>query len=156
MIDMERIVAQLIKEKGVLLAVLLFLLVVVLVRPSVKGELRDVQIGDTRIQVSVADDDKEREQGLSGVSNLPENEGKLFIFQEETTPGFWMKDMAFPLDIIWISKEGSIVALTEDLSPSSYPDIVSPPVPVTMVLEVNAGFAQRHGIHEGQFVTFKK
>lgn len=123
--------------------------------------ITSVTIGTTTIEVQIADTEAEREQGLSDRASLAPNSGMLFVFQQPTTPGFWMKDMNFSLDMLFIDQNGNIVTLDQNLPPSSYnrqdPQssvIYYPRVPIEYVLEIPAGFAAAHGIAEGQLVTF--
>src|SRR3989344_6562762 len=61
-----------------------------------------LSIGETQLIVEIADTDVTRENGLSDRLTLPENAGMLFIFNTDDYHHFWMKDMNFPLDLIWI------------------------------------------------------
>ena len=72
----------------------------------------------------------------------------LFVFDKPDTYGFWMKDMRFPIDIIWISGDKVIYVLSE-VHPDSYPNLFKPPIPVDKVLEINAGLSRKLGITEG-------
>lgn len=113
-------------------------------------------IGDTDIVVEVADNSGSRERGLSNRKNLAANSGMLFIFPQSQMEIFWMKDMNFPLDFIWINKN-QVVNLTENVPPPSQnngnPMIISSTVPVDKVLEVNAGFIKNHQIKNGDIVV---
>jgi uncharacterized membrane protein (UPF0127 family) len=60
-----------------------------------------------------------------------------------------MKEMNFPLDMIWIDGEGNIVDITRDATPESYPTVFTPVVPAQYVLEVSGGFSTAHDIHIG-------
>lgn len=113
-----------------------------------------VTIGDTSIRVGVADTESERTQGLSGRRELAEGEGLLFVFPEEGTPGFWMKDMHFAIDIIWISSSGSIIGIERNIAPETFPEAFFPPSPVRLVLEVPGGFSDAHDIEIGANATF--
>lgn len=121
-----------------------------------KVQTPEVIIGTTHIPVTVADDPIEREQGLSNTPFLKANTGKLFIFESSSRPGFWMKDMQYSIDIIWISPDWHIVDITERATPESYPTLFFPREDVQYVLEVNAGFAKANDITIGQSVVFKK
>src|SRR3989304_6446445 len=68
-----------------------------------------VVIAGTTINVEIAQTEAEREQGLSGHKPLADDEGMLFIFDKPGYHGFWMKDMLFSIDIIWISADKKIV-----------------------------------------------
>ena len=82
---------------------------------------------------------EERAQGLSGRSGLTDDEGMLFIFDYDARHGFWMKDMLFALDIIWLDADMNVVHAETDVSPDTYPRSFVPTVPARYVLEINAG-----------------
>jgi uncharacterized membrane protein (UPF0127 family) len=111
-----------------------------------------VTIGSVDIPVTIADSPQEQEQGLSGTDSLDEGSGELFVFNTVGKYGFWMKDMNYPLDLIWIDEKLNIVAISKDISPNTYPTIFNPPTDVKYVLEVNAGFSTKHGITENQLI----
>lgn len=113
-----------------------------------------VRIGGTDVRVVVADTPATRVQGLSGTDFLAEGEGMLFMFPEEAQYGFWMKDMNFSIDIIWLSREWVVVDMAENVSPESYPTSFSPSKPALYVLEVPAGFAKSHNIAVGAEAAF--
>ena len=112
-----------------------------------------VVLGGQEISVSVADTANERTQGLSGRESLESNEGMLFMFPEEGMYSFWMKDMRFSIDMLWISSQGDVVHLEHGVSPASYPTAFSSSVPAQYVLEVPAGFSNTHGIKIGDRAT---
>lgn len=113
-----------------------------------------VEIGDAAIVADIADTDSLREQGLSHRAGLRENEGMLFIFQEDAMHSFWMKDMLFSIDMIWISADKKVVYIVANAAPETYPSSFVPTEPARYVLEVPAGFAARHGISVGSIATF--
>ncbi|MBI2908391.1 MAG: DUF192 domain-containing protein [Chloroflexi bacterium] len=114
-------------------------------------------IGQTRVCVEIAETPEATERGLSGRDPLAGNQGMLFIFQYSGVYPFWMKEMKFPLDFIWIA-EGKVVDLTENvpLSPEGPLPLYRPRVPITWVLEVNAGFVAQHGIKIGDSVALDR
>jgi len=83
------------------------------------------------------------------MEKLVEVDGMLFVFEEEKRHPFWMKDMHFPIDIIWISGERKVLEITYGVSPETYPDIFQPQQPVKYVIEVEAGRAEEINIEEG-------
>ena len=89
--------------------------------------------------MEIANTDAERTQGLSGRASLPAGTGLLFVFESPGKYGFWMKDMNFPIDIVWLGDGMLPVGIEKNVSPDSYPQVFYPPVPVRYVLEVNAG-----------------
>lgn len=86
-----------------------------------------------------------RAQGLSGRTELPSGYGMLFVFDLPDRYGFWMKDMLLPIDLIWLADDGTILGITENVSPDSYPKPFFPPVPVRLVLETRVGEAAAQG-----------
>jgi hypothetical protein len=109
-----------------------------------------VRVGDASVRVEVADDEASRERGLSGRDELPPDNGMLFVLPNDR-PSFWMKGMRFPLDIVWIN-HGRVVDVTARI-PVPGPDgalpTYSPRRPANRALEVNAGWAARHGVRRG-------
>lgn len=99
-----------------------------------------VYLSATALTVTLADEQEERIQGLSGVHSLRDFQGKLFVFDTDDKHGFWMKDMLFPIDIIWINKDLEVVYIKEDVAPNTYPEVFGPPVDARFVLEMNAHF----------------
>ena len=116
---------------------------------------RILRIKDCRIKVEVADTPGAREKGLMFRENLPENSGMLFIFDEEASAGFWMKNMRIALDMIWIDSNKRIVDITKNALPCAddCPSIF-PKSPVKYVLEVNSGFTDAHNIVVSDRVEF--
>lgn len=114
-----------------------------------------LQIGDTQIQAKLARTAAEKGKGLGKVSSLPENEGMFFVMDKIAYHPFWMKDMQFPLDLIWISGK-KIVDITENVPVSleKNPPVIRPKKPANYVLEVNAGFVQRHNIHLDDVIEY--
>lgn len=110
-------------------------------------------IGATTLAVDVADTDEERVQGLSGRPSLAEGTGLFFVFEEDSAWGIWMKDMRFPIDIIWADASGTIVTIAHEVSPETYPEVFMPTAPARYVLEVPAGYAKKAGIAEGQKIV---
>lgn len=105
-----------------------------------------ITINGNQIEVEIVRTPEEQMRGLSGRESLAENGGMLFVYEEPLIPSFWMKDMNFPLDIIWIGEDKKIVDITENMLPETYPQTFQPKASVRYVLEVNAGWTQAHGI----------
>lgn len=105
------------------------------------------------VEAEVADTQAKRELGLSNRTHLPEGRGMWFVFAGDGLWSFWMKDTLIPLDILWVSANGTIVTIAHQVKPESYPQAYAPTSPARYVLEVPAGFASRHGIAEGQKVV---
>ena len=112
------------------------------------------------VTLELARTETEREKGLGGHAPLGERDGMLFIFDQPGTHSFWMKGMIFALDMMWIDG-GKVVHLERNVPPpapgtpeSAYP-IYTPRAAARYVLEVNAGFAGRHGIDLGTPVELR-
>ncbi len=99
--------------------------------------------------VEVADTKSSRELGLSGRLMMGRHEGMLFVFPVPGRYGFWMKDMNFPLDIIWINQNGIVVEVERNADPSSYPKTFMNSSPASYVLELSAGEAEKQGVYIG-------
>lgn len=97
-----------------------------------------------------ANTQEEQNTGLSGKKCIRSDEAMLFIFEKPSTYGFWMKDMNFPIDIIWLDGSKKVVSIESDVHPSTYPRIYYPSEPALFVLEVSAGASSQSPITIGQ------
>ena len=102
----------------------------------------NIEIGDKKYKVEIAKTEEERAVGLSNRTNLPEDEGMLFVFTEPQEVSFWMKDTSIPLDIIFIDDDEEVIQVSKG-EPNSEKQITVENV--LYVLEVN----QDSGIKEG-------
>lgn len=119
-----------------------------------QSEKLQLSIKGTYLTAYVADTDQEKIAGLSNRPSLGSSEGMLFVYDQPLTPSFWMKDMRFPIDIIWIGEDKKIVFVHENVSPDTFPRTFAPPSPVKYVLEVQSGFSKARGISSGDLVDF--
>lgn len=104
--------------------------------------------------LEVASTEQSRELGLGNRSSLPTDHGMLFVFDHAAPECFWMKDMHFPLDIIWLTSDKKVVHIEHSVSPSTYPNSFCPVEPVKYVIELNAGMANNVDIRIGQPLDF--
>ena len=118
----------------------------------IENRFYGVIINDIGIDVRVADTQQKRVQGLSGVDKLASNEGLLMVFDTPDYQGIWMKDMLFPIDIIWIDNSLTIIDITPAATPESYPKVFEPQSPTRFILEMNARAATSFGFKVGQKV----
>ncbi len=105
-------------------------------------------------RAEVVDTPQAVEKGLSGRQSLAPDAAMLFVFDEAKTWCFWMKDMEFSLDILWLDDSKTIVAVESDLAPETYPQDYCPPKPALYVVEVRAGTADQLGLKPGAQVSF--
>lgn len=109
-----------------------------------------VTVGSTTLSILLAATPEDRQRGLSGRASLEKNQGMLFVFDAPGYWGFWMKEMHFPIDIIWLDAAARVVTVARDVSPSSYPEVLHSTKPAQYVLELVAGESRALGIVEGQ------
>ena len=116
-------------------------------------------INDHCIHLLIAKNDATRTKGLSDKTSLGPNEGMLFIFEQSGDYPFWMPDMHFPIDIIWLDQNKKVVFIAHNAQPcpskSDCPNI-EPKKEALYVLEVNAGFAKKHNIGIGNNIILSK
>jgi uncharacterized membrane protein (UPF0127 family) len=117
-------------------------------------------VGAASFEVEPAITSAQHTQGLSGRPTLPTDTGMLFIFEQESKLTFWMIDMRFALDMVWIGAGCTVVDITfnapppeADQTPDQLPRF-APGVPAQYVLEINAGEADSAGIKPGDPVLF--
>lgn len=125
--------------------------------PTVIVAVPSVMIGTATIAVELATTTVAVQKGLSGRPSLAADSGMLFIFSKSDTYRFWMPDMHFPLDMIWINN-GKVVDISANATSAfnaANPTFYTPKSPAKDVLEVNAGYSAAHGIEPGDLVTFE-
>jgi len=113
-----------------------------------------VQVGGKTVRVTVADTPETRQKGLGGRNGLAPDEGMLFIFPQDGKYGFWMKDMKFPIDMLWLSGTRRVVYMAQNVSPDTYPEVFAPTTPARYVLELPAGYAKAYTVGVGDEVRF--
>ena len=102
------------------------------------------------LQVEIAQTPEQQRIGLSHRTKLAEGHGMLFIFNTDDTHSIWMKDMHFPIDIIWIDNTMKVIHIEQNIAPDTYPHSFTPPTPARYVLEVPAGYTkERVAVREG-------
>jgi len=109
------------------------------------------------ISVEVADTVEKRSLGLGKRSGLENGWGMLFVFEKRKQHGFWMKDMQFPLDIIWLDNH-RIVHILRNVQPAKsgvIPPVMTPPIAVNFVLEIDAGRADELKLQIGQRLKYQ-
>ena len=115
-----------------------------------------VYVGGKYFSVEVADTDASRARGLSGHDPLGSSEGMFFIFEKLDKHEFWMKNMTFPIDIIWIDTDFKITHIEKSVSPDTYPKTFYPNTPSLYVLEISAGQSEQLGLKISDTLVFAK
>lgn len=118
------------------------------------ADIKEIKIVGQNVKVKLAVTPAEQERGLSGRSELKENEGMLFIFPQSGNYTFWMKDMNFAIDIIWLGEDLRIVYIKKDARPELYPEIYTTDGASKYVLEVVSGFSDKNNLKIGDSVKF--
>ncbi len=114
-----------------------------------------VIISNNRIKIETAATFEQQTKGLSNRTSLPINAGMLFIYPDYQLRSFWMKEMKFSIDIIWIANK-KVVGIEKNVPlPQTVPiPTYRSPQPVNYALEVNAGYADKHNVKPGDLVIF--
>jgi uncharacterized membrane protein (UPF0127 family) len=141
-----------IKRRYVLLVCLLMLSVLTVFVVLRRNDT--VNINKTEIVIERAVTDEERQLGLGNYESLEDNQGLLFEFDAAGTHGIWMKDVEFPIDVLWLDNDKKIVHIEANMQPDSYPTVFRSDELAQYVLEVPAGFVSANGIKEGQRAQF--
>ena len=117
--------------------------------------INSVLIGGQNIKLELADTNESRALGLGRRDWLAPDAGMLFIFSDYQVRNFWMKEMRFPLDIIWL-KDNQIVGFVQNVpAPTSHQLIIyQSDQPVNYVLELKAGWLEKNQVQAGDKVEF--
>lgn len=115
----------------------------------------NLHIGDGVFITRVAKTPEDREQGLSGTSELRADQGLLIIFDTDEKWSIWMKEMKYPIDIVWLDKNKKVVYIVKNAPPESYPyERFTPKQDARYVLELPAGTTSKKSINIGSEARF--
>jgi uncharacterized protein len=139
----------------IIVLLIFFLLTMFLLVLNTTTRYLNVKIDDYVLKAEIANTPEKRMKGLMGVSQLEENHGMLFVFDEKGHYKFWMMNMTIPIDIIFIDDHKIVVDIWKDAQPckincTSY----GPQNEIMYVLETNANFTDRHDIEIGSQLYF--
>jgi uncharacterized membrane protein (UPF0127 family) len=110
-----------------------------------------LHLGSGRFEIEIADTDRKRQKGLSGTKSLPANKALFFVFDYDNHWPIWMKDMNYPIDIVWLNDSKEVVDFYMNVPPDSYPTrTFTPKEEARYVVEFKAGTIQEQGIRVGQ------
>ena len=117
--------------------------------------ITDAQTGETlaALDIEIAKGDRQTSQGLMWRRSMADNQGMLFFMPELKPQSFWMLNTYISLDIIYVGEDKRVVSIAKNTTPKST-DPVPSEGPALYVLEVNAGFSDRHGIKKGDELTW--
>ncbi len=135
------------------LIILIFFIIIL--SGCAQNAFRRVCINQVCIKAELALTHSEQERGLMYRRSLAKNCGMLFIFREDNFYSFWMKNVRFPLDMIWINQDKVVVDITNSAPICSDScESIMPREKVRYVLEISSGFTLSHRIHIGDKVSF--
>ena len=112
-------------------------------------------LNDKTMNLLVASTSAEQELGLGQRPSLASTTGMIFVFDAPGSYPFWMKDMSFPLDIIWLDQNFKIIHIEKNLSPSTFPNAYTSDSPAQYVIEVNAGFTGQNSLSVGDALDIR-
>lgn len=119
------------------------------------GELLFLESGSDKllfkIETEIVSTDEERARGLMFRNEMAEDNGMIFLFSQEDTQSFYMRNTLIPLDIIYVNSKMEIVDIyknTEPLNETSLPS----KAPAMYVVEINGGLCEKYGIEEGDLI----
>jgi len=122
-----------------------------------------VTIGTAVISVDISDTECKRVLGLSGRESLADGAGMIFVFDVAGHYPFWMQDMNFPLDMVWVGDDLRVSGIEKDVAPSTF-DAIDPSKSeifggqylARYVLELPAGYADEKNIQVGNKISFSE
>lgn len=85
-------------------------------------------------------------------TEMPEDEGMLFSWPDESQRSFWMRNTCIPLDMMFVATDLTIVGIVEQV-PVLNEQSRSVKCPSRHVIEVNAGWSRKNGVEPGQRVA---
>lgn len=138
---------------GMLLGVCVFS---VIHTPATLGTAAALKAAYATYDLDVADTDVLRERGLGGKDGLARNKGMVFVFDRPQAACFWMKDMRFSIDMVWLNEARRVIFIKTNVAPSTYPDSFCPPEAAKYVIELNAGEAKKQSIQTGDTLQLER
>lgn len=136
-----------------ILLVIILIFLVYWVRTNYMTKKSTIKIGGQEFKTEIVSTQDQLERGLGGRDNLCVNCAMLFVFPQGGRRAFWMKDMKFDLDIIWLEND-KITYIARNI-PFDSKEVISPPVLADKVLEINAGLSDKYGFKAGDAVEMK-
>lgn len=139
---------------GVLLAIgITFFLFIM---PRILSPSTDLWLGDGVFKAKVALDENARTKGLSGLNQLGEEEALIMAYPTDDKWGIWMKDMSFPIDIVWLDRDKRVVSIVKNASPEDSTSVTHQPKdPSRYVIELPAGTVDRKSITVSKTAVFQ-
>ncbi len=123
---------------------------------SKEHEVVSATLGDAALNLMISDTEEKRERGLGGRGGISYKQGMIFMFPYPGKHGIWMKDMIFPIDILWFDENMQVIYMEENIEPNTFPQVFNPPTIASYVVEVRAGFIEKYKIKIGSTLVLYK
>ncbi|MFZ2544929.1 MAG: DUF192 domain-containing protein [Candidatus Saccharimonadales bacterium] len=120
---------------------------------QIQNQSNELHLHGNNYHITVRRTETERQKGLSGSDNLPKNDAMLFVFDDDSRWGIWMKDMKYPIDIVWLDNNKKVVYMVKDAQPASYPKIFIPDKDARYVIELASGTIEQTDIKLGDLAS---
>ncbi|NTW61621.1 DUF192 domain-containing protein [Candidatus Saccharibacteria bacterium] len=129
-------------------------IVIYVIMPNLPQSVTSLRLGDGVFRAKLALNESSRQKGLGGTSNLPEDQALLMAFTTDDKWGIWMKDMSFPIDIIWLNSSKKVVYIVKNVSPDDQTKVYEPRTDARYVIELPAGTVDRKAISADSLASF--
>ncbi len=153
------VVTELVRKHFPLVLALIFIVGALLIHIALDSQtntkITNVVIGGRKFSLEIANTPTKREKGLSDRNLIGSRQGMLFVFDKPSYQCFWMKNMRFNLDILWLDNANKLSYVQHNLSPASYPTNFCPGSPGLYVIEVNGGTTERLNLHIGDTIKLE-
>jgi uncharacterized membrane protein (UPF0127 family) len=153
-----RVLRWLHKDIFSIAVVALALLLVVMLGISLAQKMMQpkttLRLGDGIFTTYVAATNETRTKGLGGTKPLEPNQALLMVFDRDAKWSIWMKDVSYPIDVVWVDANKRVVHIVKNMPPDSYPDQFTPEKPARFVFEFPAGTVERKAIKVGAEARF--
>lgn len=113
-----------------------------------------LRIGRAVVHIELATTTAARSLGLGDRDSLASDSGMLFVFPDTGSHAFWMKDMRFSIDIVWLDDSARVIFIRRAVAPDTYPATFDAQSPSRYVVELPAGYARAHAIELGNEARF--
>jgi uncharacterized membrane protein (UPF0127 family) len=119
-----------------------------------KLQKTSLRVNGAEFATEIATQAHEQSKGLSDRDCLEDNRAMLFTYMEPGDYCYWMKNMRFAIDMVWLDQEKRVINIAAEVTPESYPQPYCPERPAMYVIEVSAGVAETNNWTVGTQFNF--
>jgi len=128
--------------------------------PERKWKIKNIQIGSKNYEIYITESRENQTTGLAAFEEIKENQGMIFEFPEEDYHAFWMKNMKFDIDMIFLDQNNQVIQIFENVQKSSYKSDTDfqtymPKLKSKFVIEIKSGETKKNGLRTGDVIIFK-